>query len=378
MIRVLHLISSTNIGGSPKHTLLLCQELEKLRCYTVIVSPPNGSFESEIRQSGINWEPVNLSSVLHLSLYRKLQTIITDHQINLIHTHELKADFIGMILAWITKKPLITTIHNMIDKGPLPKWKKTIYIWLTRIIAWKQNKIIAVSEAVRKNTITIIKIPADKVITIRNGTKICNLNDPLNTVLIRQNLGLNPVAPVVACISRLIPEQKGHRYLLLAAKRVILQKPESQFLIVGDGTMRNNLEDLSQQLGIKSNVYFVGWQQNTFDILRSIDICVVPSLWDPLPRIILEAMVAEKPVVATNIDGIPEAVVDGETGILVPPADELKLAEAILNLLNNPEKGKQMGLAGRNRAIAEFSSERHANEVLKVYENIFSTAVQKE
>jgi glycosyltransferase involved in cell wall biosynthesis len=372
MIRVLHLISSTNIGGSPKHTLILCQELEKLGCYTLIVSPPNGSFASEIKHSGIHWEPVNLSSVLRASLYQELRKIIADHQINLIHTHELKADFIGMRLAQKTGLPLLTTIHNMINKGPLPGWKKVIYIRLTRFLANRQDKIIAVSEAVRKNTIESLKIPADKVITIRNGTKIYDLYQTVDTIAVRQKLGLNPLAPVIACISRLIPEQKGHRYLLLAAEKVIQQKPESQFLIVGDGTIRNNLEQLADHLGIKPNIIFVGWQNNIFEILSSIDICVVPSLWDPLPRIVLEAMAAEKPVVASNVDGIPEAVIDGKTGILVPPADETKLAEAILVLLNNPATGKQMGVAGRNRAIAEFSSERHAQEVLKVYQTVAS------
>jgi glycosyltransferase involved in cell wall biosynthesis len=372
MIHVLHLISSSNIGGSPKHTLLLCQELEKLGCYTLIVSPPTGSFESEIKRSGIPWEPVPLSSVFQPSLYQELQQIINKHQINIIHTHELKADFIGMRLAHKTGLPLITTIHNMINKGPLPRWKKMVYIRLTRFIAHRQNKIIAVSEAVRKNTIDALHIPADKVVTIRNGTKIYDLNQNVDTIPVRQKLGLNPQIPVIACISRLIPEQKGHRYLLLAAKQVIQQKPESQFLIVGDGTYRNTLIELADQLGIKPNVSFVGWQHNIGEILASIDICAVPSLWDPLPRIVLEAMAAEKPVIASSVDGIPEAVIDGETGILVPPADETKLAEAILSLLNTPEKAKQMGIAGRHRAVAEFSSVRHAQEVFAIYRELLS------
>lgn len=373
MVRVLHLISSSNIGGSPKHTLLLCQELEKLGCSTLIVSPPTGSFESEIKRSGIPWEPVNLKSVCRTALYKELQAIIAKHQINLIHTHELKADFIGMRIAKKTGLPLVTTIHNMINKGPLLGWKKTSYIRLTRYMAHRQDKIIAVSEAVRNNTIEALKIPADKVVTIRNGTKIYEINPNLDILSIRQQLGLNPQVPVVACISRLIPEQKGHYYLLLAAKQVIQQKPEVQFLIVGDGTFRNTLVALTDQLKIQSNVLFIGWQNNINEILSSIDICAVPSLWDPLPRIVLEAMVAGKPVVGTNVDGIPEAVIDGETGILVPPADENNLTKAILGLVNDPEKAKQMGIAGRNRAIAEFSSERHAKEVLKVYQEILST-----
>jgi glycosyltransferase involved in cell wall biosynthesis len=372
MIRVLHLISSSNIGGSPKHTLLLCQELEKLGCYPLIVSPPNGSFESEINRSGIHWEPVDLNSVWRVSLYQELRKIIAEHQINIIHTHELKADFIGMRLARKTGLPLITTLHNMINKGPLPSWKKMIYIRLTRYMAQRQHKIIAVSDAVRKNTIDALKIPAEKVVTIRNGTKIYEQNQSLDTASVRQKLGLNPQSSVIGCISRLIPEQKGLRYLLLAAKQVIQQKPESQFLIVGDGTFRNTLVELADQLGIKPNVSFVGWQHNIAEILASIDICAVPSLWDPLPRIVLEAMVAGKPVVASNVDGIPEAVIDGETGLLVPPADETKLAEAIVSLLINPEHAKQMGIAGRKRSIAEFSSERHAKEVFAIYCELLS------
>ncbi|MCX7918797.1 MAG: glycosyltransferase family 4 protein [bacterium] len=371
-MRILHLISSSNIGGSPIHTLLLCQELEKLGCKTLIISPQNGSFESEIKKSGIEWIPMDLNAPFRISLYNQLSQMILQKQIDIIHTHELKADFIGFILAWKTRRPLITTIHNMINKGPLPNWKKYVYICLTRLIATRQNKIIAVSDAVRHNTIDKLKIPGDKVITIRNGTKILELNPALDKPSILRNLGLLPNKPVIALISRLIPKQKGHTYFLQAAKLILKQNPKPQFLIIGDGTIRKYLEVLTQQLGIQSDVHFVGWQHNIFDILQSIDICVVPSLWDPLPRIVLEAMAAGIPVVASNVDGIPEAVIDGVTGILVPPANAQRLADACLTLLNHPEKAKQMGYAGRNRAIAEFSSDRHAQEVLKVYEEILS------
>ena len=141
-MRILQLISSTNIGGSPIHTLLLCQELKKLGCYCLITSPPGGSFEPEIKISGIDWIPLELSSPFSVSLYKQLTDIIQTKQIDLIHTHELKADFIGTMLALKTRLPLLTTIHNMINKGTLPGWKKSWYIWLTRLIAYRQNKII--------------------------------------------------------------------------------------------------------------------------------------------------------------------------------------------------------------------------------------------
>jgi glycosyltransferase involved in cell wall biosynthesis len=174
---------------------------------------------------------------------------------------------------------------------------------------------------------------------------------------------------VVAQVSTLYP-WKGHEYLIIAAQKILVTNPNVHFLIVGEGPLRQKLESTVCNLGISENVTFTGRISNYHIpwLLSNIDIGVLVSLRENLPRALLEYMAAQKPLVATNVGGVPEAVIDGVNGYLVPRRDPDSLANSILKLMNDPDNAKQMGVKGRRTVEQRFSMEVFIDTLDDVYE----------
>jgi glycosyltransferase involved in cell wall biosynthesis len=172
---------------------------------------------------------------------------------------------------------------------------------------------------------------------------------------------------VVLTVARL-DEQKGHCYLLEAAAQV----PEAQFVLAGDGPLRASLEAQARSLGVEDRVKFLGYRSDIADLLADCDVFVLPSLYEGLPLSILEAMSAGKPVIATHIGGTDEAVIAGETGLLVPPADSAALAAAIRSLLTDRPLAQRLATAGRARVAQEFSAAKMVQQVIAVYDELLA------
>jgi len=175
--------------------------------------------------------------------------------------------------------------------------------------------------------------------------------------------------------------QKGYKYLIKAIPQVIKEFPQMKLLIIGGGgvpseTTEEEIKRLVKILGLTNYVHFLGWRKDIGEILSICDLFVLPSLWEGFGLSNVEAMAAGIPVVATNVDAIPEVVSDGETGILVPPKNSGALANAILSLLKDPEKMRKMGQAGKKRAFTFFSAERMVKDYEKLYLSIFSKKAQ--
>jgi glycosyltransferase involved in cell wall biosynthesis len=193
---------------------------------------------------------------------------------------------------------------------------------------------------------------------------------------VRAELGLGPGVPLIGVVGR-IAHWKGHKLFLHAAARVRESLPETRFLIVGDAVtsgdhrLKEELFQLVQVLGLEEAVIFTGVRSDVPEVMAALNILVLPSeLPEPLGRVVLEAMATARPVVATRQGGPLEIVVDGETGYLVPPRDPQLMAEAILSLLQAPERARMMGRAGRTRCEQRFTVERTCRDIVHVYEAI--------
>jgi len=174
---------------------------------------------------------------------------------------------------------------------------------------------------------------------------------------------------VVIAVGRLTP-QKGLHTLIEAAPRVAEAVPDAGFLIVGDGPLRGELERAARASG--AAIVFAGERRDVHDLMRGARVLALPSVYEGLPLVALEAMACGLPVVASAVDGTPEAVADGETGVLTPPGDAGRLAEALIGLLRDPAKCEAMGRKGRARAEAHFSASRMVEETQAVYEACIS------
>ena len=229
------------------------------------------------------------------------------------------------------------------------------------------HKIICCSKAVEDFVRDYERIKPSKTVVIYNGVDEGNFSTFKNGSSAKAQLGVDSGVSLVGTVSSLAPH-KGHKYLIQAAPMILDILPSTKFLIVGDGILREKLEEQVKNLNLISNVIFTGTRKNIPDLLSAMDIFVLPSCSrEGLGISIIEAMAAEKPVVATDIGGIPEVVKNGETGFLVLSRNSEALAQAIIELLRNPKKANTMGKKGRIRFQEKFTNKRMLSEVENLY-----------
>jgi glycosyltransferase involved in cell wall biosynthesis len=219
------------------------------------------------------------------------------------------------------------------------------------------DRYVAVSRASRDRLVSYLGVPPASLTVVPNAVELERFAAAAEPGRrgVREQWGIPPEAPVLGVLARLSP-QKGLTYLLSALTAIMARHPDVYALVVGEGHLRPELEAQAKALGVEGRFLMVGYRQNVVDYLRASDVFVLPSLFEGMPLSILEAMGAGLPVIATAVDGTPEVVVDGETGLLVPPADPDALAGAVNRLLGDREFAARLGRQGRARA--DLFSER--------------------
>lgn len=239
------------------------------------------------------------------------------------------------------------------------------------------RKVVVNCDATRRTLLDHAPwLPADRIVVIPNGVEMERFagpeSDPSGAraaalTELRAELELPAGAPVVGMVAEL-NERKGHVYLLRAAPRILERHPETRFLLVGEGDARAELEAAAARVGLRGRFRFLGRRDDVPDLLQPMDVVVLPSLNEGMPNALMEAMAAGRAVVATNVSGTPELVLDGETGLLVPPRDADALAAAVLRVLDDAALRRRFGEAGRARVAAAFRFER----MLERYEALFA------
>jgi glycosyltransferase involved in cell wall biosynthesis len=227
-------------------------------------------------------------------------------------------------------------------------------------------KALACSDAVRHFYQKELYYPAAKLEVVYNSVDLERFQALPGRPEARHLLGLPQDALIVICVA-FLDEQKGHRYLLEAMLKVRVAFPETLLLLVGDGSLCQNLAREVEDKQLTSTVRFLGRRTDIPLILAASDLFVLPSLWEGLPLVLTEAGAIGLPVVATHVDGIPEVIKDGATGLLVPPANSERLAEAILTLLYDPARRLEMGKRARQLMREQFSISQIARDMEFLY-----------
>jgi glycosyltransferase involved in cell wall biosynthesis len=238
--------------------------------------------------------------------------------------------------------------------------------WTRRVSRWahgRSSHTIAVSTPIRRRLIEKDRVPPDRVSLIPNAV-IPAPDDPPNLSGTLPDGWLEE--PLVGVVARLQPE-KGVATFLKAAALVSKASPGARFLVVGDGPLREELRDLVGRLGVEDRVRFLGYRTEARALIRLLDVLVVPSLTEGSPLIVLEAMAAGVPVVASAVGGVPDQARHGEEGLLVPPGDPEALAGAMDELLRDPRRARRLGAAGRRRTENGFSHETLVRRIEGVY-----------
>ncbi len=303
-----------------------------------------------------------------LKAFIKLFSIIKRGKYHIVHTHTSKAGILGRWAAWLCKTSVIIhTPHGHIFYGYYGRFLTWIFKAIEQITALVTDMIITLTDREKQEHIDFKIAPPEKFVTIHSGIEVKKFFDvsPSDIKKVREELNIPDDYLVVGTVGRLV-EVKGHKYFIQAAHKIInspqssVFSPQSyksiKFIIVGDGPLMADLKKDTNLLGIANSVIFTGWRNDVPVVMSTFDIFVLSSLNEGMGKVLVEAMLLKRPIIASRVGGIPDLIREGENGILTSPASPDDLSKAIVELIKSEDRRIKMGNSGRR--IAESYSDR--------------------
>jgi glycosyltransferase involved in cell wall biosynthesis len=359
-LRLLLVVDSLEVGGAERHVVDLAMALHRKGHEVEVACSVSGGLSEPLEAAGVPVWPLTRRLVkrrVSVAYARGIRRLLRERRFDLVHAH-IFASAVAAAIATLGKEaPLVITEHT---EASWQTWRtRRVSRWAHR----RAKRVIAVSTPIERRLIERDGVPPHLVTRIPNAVIPASDEPP-------DPAGALPdgwvEGPLVGVVARLQPE-KGVANFLKAAARVSEISPRARFLVVGDGPLREELLNLVEHLGISERVRFLGYRTDSRALMGLMDLLVVPSLTEGSPLIVLEAMAAGVPVVASAVGGIPDQVRHGREGILVPPDDPDALGDALGALLRDPAYARRLGEAGRRRTENEFSHETLVRRIEAVY-----------
>jgi glycosyltransferase involved in cell wall biosynthesis len=365
-VGVMFVLTSAVRGGIEEVVLGLAQRLDPSEFRLSLAGPPAllDSLAPDLAGVSIDTLPVEAESWTHVREVGRLAAFMRGLRPHVVNPHLFRSTAIAAPLARATGIPaVVETYHGR------EAWRQGALrgrFVADRLVTRLVTRVIAVSRGAADFLVHGKGYPARKVVVIPNGRDLTRFAPGAHRDTVRKELGLDRDAIVVGVVGRL-ETQKGHVYLFDAWPAVVRRHPDARLLVVGEGSLREELLNQARDLGITDSVIFTGFRADVPRILDAIDILALPSLHEGMPLTVIEAAAAGRPVVATAVDGTPEVVLDGRTGHLVPPLDPSALARALLALLDDPDEVTRMGREAHRLAHERFDINAHIEATARVY-----------
>lgn len=386
-INVAHIVTKLELGGAQLNTLYTVGYLNETKFRTLVMRGLGGILENtekippynqEKSKKGYPFIPHKIDSLVRQinpvkdwKAFRELKRLFKEEKVNIVHTHSSKAGILGRWAAKSAGVPVIIhTFHGFGFHDYQNFFVKRFFIFLEQITAKITDKLVAVSEENVKKGLRYKIGKKEQYTVIHSGIKFeAFLDVNVDIEGKKKELGIDINSRVVGMIACFKP-QKAPLDFVKMAEIVTREIPDVQFLLVGDGVLRPKLEGLIKEKSLKNKVILTGWRNDVPEIINVFDIFVLTSLWEGLPRVIPEALISGKPVVATAVDGSKEIIEDGENGFLVPPRDVKAMAEKVIFLLKNKEKAEKIGKRGKELINnSSFNIDVMVKEQEKLYES---------
>lgn len=372
-VTVVYLTDKLAYGGTPLQIVELALHLDRARFrpYLIALSQIEAAIRERLEQSNIqmecleqaNWVRVNALPAAW-KLYRSLRRLAPE----IVHAFLTTGNVLGAVLGTLARVPVIVSSHR--DLGGFDgKWITRMNFWTDRHLA---TSVTANSLAVREALAQRSNAPAETIRLLYNGIDLKKIETANRGLAKRQELGLPPNALAIGVIAN-IRVAKGHQYLLEAFNRIAPHVPQACLLIcgfAGDHDLMKTLQRLAAAGGAAGRVRFMNSRNDIPEMLHALDVVVSPSLSEGFSNAILEAMAAGKPVIATRVGGSPEQIIDGVTGLLVPPQDAGAIAQALLTLLRSPGLRREMGTAAQRHVQKNFSVAIMTRNHTRLYDDL--------
>jgi len=372
-VKVAHIITQLELGGAQLNTLYTVSHLDPKRFQPILIAGEGGILDPQARAwGGTLYYVKNLSRPIHplrdFRAFMELHRILRKEKPHIIHTHSSKAGILGRWAAWLAGVPVRIHTYHGFGFHPLQnRFHCTLLMTAEWLTSWITTRVIFVSQANQETAGRLFFRIGGKSSLIRSGIPLqhypARLESPEKK---RLSLGIGPNRHLITSIGNLKP-QKNPKDFILLAKMVYEKVPEARFFFIGDGESRGEAEDMVLRYGLHEKCFFPGWRQDVAEILTASDLFVLTSLWEGLPRSLVEAMATGLPVAAYSVDGIRDVVRNGINGYLAYPRDVGGLAEKVIQLLRDPPLRLRMGEAAKKSVGQEFDIDHMVQLQEKLY-----------
>lgn len=377
-IRILRVITRLNIGGPAIHAILLTRDLnDGVSFSSTLVTGTPGEREGDMAdlalRNGVT--PITMAALGReisplddLAALARMVKLVRRIKPDVVHTHMAKAGTVGRLAAQICGVPLIVhTYHGHVFHGYFGRRKTQLFLTIERALALRTHRIVTVGESQRDEIASYGIASATKLEPIRLGLELWPFLDAeAHRGELRRELGIDEDTPLIGIVARLAPI-KAHEDFFAAAAEVLKAKPKTCFLVIGDGERRAPLEQLVFNLGLQDRVRFLGWRRDMPRIYADLDVVVLTSRNEGSPVSLIEALAAARPVVSTAVGGVPEVVLDGETGLTVPVSDPRAMADGIVRLLRDRGEAERLAQAGRRHVFPRYDANRLVDDMRSLY-----------
>jgi len=364
MVKICYIIGQLRRGGAERQLYELVRGIDKNRFEPIVISlSQGGAWADKIRELNIQVIELERRKNKEFARLWRLIKLIREIKPTIVHTYLFSANSYGRIAAILCRVPIIIASERSLPEIGKDKTKTMIYI--DKILLSFSHAIICNSLRASEVLIKHYSFNPEKVFTVYNGIDVAAISLDCNSK--KQKAATK----VIGTIGSLEPV-KNHKLFLQVAKIILNQisHEDIRFLIIGKGSLRKELEEFAEMMGIPGNVVFTGERTDIPELLQTIDIFVLTSKYEGLSNVIMEAMSAGIPVIATDVGGNSELVIDEKTGYLCPPNDLVAFSQRIIDLLNDDERTKWMGDNARMRMISQFSIWKMIKETENTYTNL--------
>jgi glycosyltransferase involved in cell wall biosynthesis len=365
-MRVCHLVSGDLWAGAEVQAYSLIKGLSKLEGILVeVITFNEGILSSKLRKDGISLDIVPESETNVISMIQKIVSILWNKKTDILHTHGFKENFIGGIAAKLCLLKAVVRTHH----GQAMLKSKGLNGWIEKINAHLLTKHhISVSEDLRE----FLKkngYEQSKITMIHNGIDFERMDLGKGSDFLRKDFNIGENITVIGTIGRM-EAIKGHKYFIEGAGLILEKEKNVCFVIVGDGALMEEMRNYAEKLNITQQIRFAGFRHDSLNCLNMFDIFALTSLHEGIPITLLEAMSLGKPIVATNVGGIPEVIENNYSGVLIPPEDPYSFAEACVRLANDSSLRERLSVKARAEVRRRFSLETNILQTIQLYKSL--------
>lgn len=363
MIKVIHVITDMKIGGAGRWLLNFLKNFDKSKLDIKVVIPKGSMLKNEI--NGLNVATIEIDGIgdksLDWSSVSALNKLFSTEKPDIVHTHASLSARIAAKMAGI--KAIVHTKHCL--DNPKRGVKKAIAAFINNQLS---SRIIAVSKAVESNLIEA-GMPQSKINVIYGGVDEIKKLSQEEINQIKSSYGISEKDIVFGMVARLAAV-KGHKYFIQAAEQVLKARTDVKFLVAGTGPMENELKKMVADMKLENSIIFTGFMKDVEKVYNVIDVNVITSISEAQCLALVEGMTVGKPMIGTEVGGIPELIIPNQTGILIPVAKPEALTEAILRLADDSELREVMGAQARELMLEKFSASEMTAEIYRLYEEV--------